>query len=120
MAGFPHRRGAENTEERGGLLLEAEDHAVDAVCHSRNVEVEEQTNLPATETQVGEELGLVNSSDVLHSFNLHDNLAGDQQIKAVRGIQLELLVPDGQMLLSFKRDTTQSQFVAQTFLVSRF
>jgi len=58
-------------------------HALDAPPKGRNIEVDEQSDGPSAELQVGQHLGIVNREQALYRFQLHHNRLLDEEIQPI-------------------------------------
>ena len=77
---------------------------MDAVLKHRNIEIDEQPDPPSTDTQVGQQLSIMNWGQGFDGFAFDYYGSRDQQIHPIATAQMNTLVFDWQRLLLFKRN----------------
>src|SRR5688572_30537675 len=78
-----HHRDTESTETKstGSALLDrAMRQATNTVFESLDVKIDEQSELPVSQSQVGQELCFMDGINLCNAFRLNDDLLHDQQI----------------------------------------
>jgi len=70
------------------------------------VEVEKQADCEPCEFEVGEELGSVNSLQLLHTLDLDDQLVLDDEIGAIGHVQRDAMVHERDGHLTLEREVS--------------
>src|SRR6266536_4313273 len=88
---------------RGGILVVVDD-SLKTETEDFYVEVDEKTNLPATEFEVCQDLRFMDRQKLLDRLEFNQNLAGDEDIDAVTAIEKHAFIRHRQRLLILKRN----------------
>ena len=86
--------------------------------HAR-VEVDEEADLDLRESQVGQELRLMNRQKSSDRFQLEHDAVIDDDIEGVGAVETNRLVDDRERTLPFERQTQSMQLEAEAFFVGR-
>jgi len=78
------------------------------------MKIDQQSHLPSTQPQVGEQLGFVDRIDSLNALNFDDDRAGHNEIDAVSQVDLLSIIKDRQSDLTCNREPLVSKLVYQT------
>ena len=89
------------------IVFESVDNTRDAVFDERHLEVDEQPQTLVSEAKVRQELFLVNRSEKLDGFHLHDHLVFDNHVGAESGINTDVLVDHRNRLLARRTQTSE-------------
>ncbi len=93
--------------------------ASDAVGEFRDVEVDEEAERIARDSEIREELGGMDRCQCLDRLQLKDDRLLDDHINSPR-TNLAAFVAYSDFMLSLERDATVMQFHAERFLIYRF
>ena len=114
MACTLHHRG------HGGHRDLVSDHTPDAVTQMRNIEIDQQPELVATEFQIGENLGEMQREQFLHCLQLQNHAIFDDEINPVGCVELNAVIDDGESHLMGEADAVSRELVAKAGAVSAF
>ena len=92
-------------------------HPNNPVLHQGCVEIHEKADLLAAQTQVGEQLSLVQRTDLFNALELQDHFSFNDDVQLVPAIELDTLVRNRQGNLPLKSQATQTELMAKAFLV---
>ena len=93
------------------------DDTANAVAKMRNVEVDQQANLVATQLQVGQNLRKVQRKQFFNCFDFDDDAVFDNKVDAIGGIQLNTLIDDRKPNLMRENYSILSELIAETRIV---
>jgi hypothetical protein len=91
-----HHRGTEDTEKR------SEGPPANTVFENWNVEVDQQTQLPAAEFEIAQELRFVDGLDHFDRLDLDHDHPFHQQVEPITTIEFGASVFDGKRLLTLE------------------
>ena len=103
-----------------GPFLESEDHALDSSFHERDMPIQEESKLTACQSQIRQELGLMDGEQGFNCLVFHHNAALDESVKSIAGIDSDSIEMDRQNHLLGDFEPTLRQCIGVTFLVGRF
>jgi len=95
------------------------DRANETVFQQRCVEIDQETDSLAAQTQVGEQLSFVQRVEGFDGLQFQDYLVLNDDVKLVSTIQLDALVLHGQRNLAPEGQVAQAQLVAKALLMCR-
>ncbi|HMO25490.1 MAG TPA: hypothetical protein PKB10_04410, partial [Tepidisphaeraceae bacterium] len=113
-----HRRGGGVAEKMTGSVVQK--FFSDALFQGRDIEVEDQSDRPAAESEIGQELGVMDRCKFLDGFHLNHDRRFDEQIDPIAAIEGHSLVDDGQRAFSDEVDLTMLKLMTETPRISGF
>ena len=75
----------------GLLLFQSQNAPMNSVTKQGDIEVDQKTQLPTTQPQVGKKLCVMNRRQMIDGFKLHHHRLGNNQVHAIPTIQSEAL-----------------------------
>lgn len=85
--------------------MQAQDPPADAVAQDGNVEVDEKSDFPTAQPQIGDDPRVVYRNKPVHNLELDHHGPVDKQIDAISTIEPHPLVVDRQRLLADERES---------------
>lgn len=99
---------------------QAVDDSLDSVLEADFAEINQQAKVPVAQPKLSEQLFAVNRNQLLHGFELDDDLVLHEQISAETFIERKLVVMDLNRNLTLNSQAPLFQLVRQDDLVNRF
>lgn len=90
-----------------------------AVTEERDVEVDEETDAETGDSQVGSQLREMHWQDPFDGFQLDDQLIFYDDIEPILGVDRRALIDDRHADLTYERQVTRVELVAQAVLINR-
>ncbi len=85
---------------------------MNSVTKQGDIEVDQKTQLPTTQPQVGKKLCVMNRRQMIDGFKLHHHRFGNNQVHAIPTIQSEAFVNHRQGPLTDEGQSSKLKFVA--------
>ncbi len=101
-------------------MVGAEGEPANALPQGSDVEVDEESEAVASESQVRQDLGDVKGLQVFHCLQLDDDLIRDKDVDAVSAIDNRVAISDSDLDLASERDSAELELAAKTVLVGGF
>ena len=98
----------------------AHDKSSNALLQARNVEVEQKSNLEMCVLEIGQQLGLMQTGNLIHRLQLDEHAPFDHEVGSVRAPEQQPLVLEIDMQFLLDSQTAERQFVKEAFPVGRF
>lgn len=98
----------------GRLILKSKYTPYDAVAQQGDVEVDQQSDFPPSQTKVRQQLRFMDGSKAVDNFDFDNRLISDNQVNPVTAVQSQPLVYPRQRSLQDKRQLSNLKFTAQT------
>src|SRR5262249_37753952 len=90
-----------------------------SLLQSLHIEVDAQANFPSAESQIRQQLRLVDRLEALNGLDLNNDCARHENVDAVPTCELEPLVLQWKRELTLEGYVPQRQFPAEAFLICR-
>jgi hypothetical protein len=85
-----------------------------------NVKIQEKAQLVTTQPQIREQLSAMDRQHSFHALDLDNKTPFDDEIDAVRGVELNTLVHDGQPDFLFEMEARLGELIGQTGATGAF
>ena len=102
------------------IVFQSIDDSRNAIFDQRHVEVDQQAKTLVGQSEIGQQLLLVDRGQRLDRFDLHNDLVFDHQVGAEAGIDPDILIDHRNGLLAYGAETATAQFIRQDCLINRF
>jgi hypothetical protein len=102
------------------MFFQAHYLPTDSIYQQFNIEIDEQSDLPAAETKVSQQLRVVNGSQSINGFEFNNDKLVHEDVDAIVEVEENSFVPHWELKLPLERNLAQGQLVADALFISGF